>query len=1019
MQNVLKKRSFWVALILILLLVGFSARYLITEKEKVGERVEPLISREKEVEEALVREEVQVPAMAVAARVLCPTIDIVSPRDGILLIDIDDSNPEKKGYQIRVKAKTDAEEGRAVILRVNDLGPVSAAVKKGSAFFREVDLMEGPNTLVATVTSESGCAGESRPVRVVVDTRAPIVKIISPFDGAILNKTDITVTGEARDEGRKVTFVTVNDVRAELKGEKFKAILASQPPGPLEITATAGDRLAKVATHTIRITISLDKPFINITSPREGERLSTSSLVVKGDFGNFSHPARVKITVNGKAAEIDLSNNEYYLTLTGLSDGSLTVTAIATDGIITAKAIRNVVLDTRAPSIRIDAPLNNEIFAVPTVLVSGSVNDPQPGSGIELVTVNGYEATVSDGEFSFALGNLGPCFVELEIMVEARDNAGNLAISETVVVTVDTESPVVEVTNPQMGLCLNTPEVEVNVTAVEACSGINWVEVNGVPAAIEGGVFTAVLPGGACIDPLTITAVAADWAGNQGTSEPVEVTVDTEEPEVFIDSAEAGRDMSDNQPVRGRVLDTCSGAALVMVNNQDATYTPGTGTFSAELERLNEGPLQLTAQADDRCGNQGIHTMGVNVVHCPWVNIISPSDGQDFNATEVEVSGKFGCFQNPGAVRVTAWIGEGNALPATVRGEDYTVLLNGLPQGRQNMTVIATDGAKEAAAIVHIRVDTVPPEINITVPDEGAGHESLEIPIEGTASDVSSGVKVILVNGVEATGPPFAPGEVGNWSAVLENQPEGRLDIQATATDGMGWNSSDSVYIDLSYPPALLGPGGVGCYGTIDTDTGAITYDCEDFDFGVPREGDFGIGTARNFRPGDRVTLPINVNMGDDGILMAWTITLEYDKNVLINPHFKRCYFDSELRRWVCRGGSDSWLPSPYYSSTARRRPLADFNLNEPDEPAVLYGAYSSNLEPTGQKNICNLTFTISEDAQPGYYPLSFGIRVFKAWGGLEESPGKEEDGETPLVYDIQYDMEGNPISGMVVVRPE
>lgn len=1012
MRDTLRRKSFWVALVLILLLVGFSARYLITKKEKVRERVEPLISREKEVEEALVREEVQVPAMVVAARVLCPTIDIVSPRDGILLIDIDDSNPEKKGYQIRVKAKTDAEEGRAVILRVNDLGPISTAVKKGSAFFKEVGLMEGPNTLVATVTSESGCIGESRPVVVVVDTQDPIIKILSPVNGAILNKADIVVTGEARDEGRKVIFVSVNGVRAELKGGKFKAILASQPPGPLEITATAGDRLAKVATHTIRITISLDKPFINITSPREGERLSTLSLAVKGDFGNFSHPARVKITVNGKAAEIDLSNNEYSLTLTGLSDGKQTITAIATDGIIIAKAIRKVILDTRAPSIRIDIPLDNEIFAVPTILVRGSVNEPRPGSGIESVTVNGFEASVFGGRFSFTLSSLGPCFVELEIMVEARDNAGNLAEPETVIITVDTEVPIVDITYPQKESCLSTPEVEVKGVAVDACSEINWVEVNGVPAAIEGGIFTAILPGGACIDPLKITAVAADWAGNQGSSEPIEITVDMEEPEVLIDSPQDGRAMSDYQPVRGTALDTCSGAASVTVNNQDATYTPGTGSFSAELKGLSEGPLQLTAQALDRCGNQGTHTMGVNVIHCPWVNIASPSDGEDFRTTEVELTGKFGCFLEPGAVRVTVRVGEGNALPATVRGEDYSVLLNGLPQGRQILTVIATDGAKEASATVHIRVDTAPPVIRITYPLAGAGFESLEIPIEGTALDAASGVEVVMVNGVEATGPPFAPGVVGNWGAVLRNQPEGRLDIQATATDEMGWSSSDSVYINLSYPPALLGPGGEGLYGIINPADGSICYDvtngidCKspdnEIDFGVPGEGDFGIGTARNFRPGDRVTLPINVNL-EDNILLNWRITLRYDKSILINPDLE---------------GSDSDLPSPYYSSAASS-PDADFRLNKPDEPAILNDIYVSNVEVTGQRNLANLTFTISEDALPDEYPIYVDVELFVALGELEETAGTELDGVTPLVQDTWYKMESNPISGMVVVRPE
>ncbi|UCD83536.1 MAG: hypothetical protein JSU92_09535 [Deltaproteobacteria bacterium] len=993
----MRKRSFWVALIIILLVV-FTAGYLLTRKEDV--RVAPVVIEEEIEEEVVVGEEFRIPAMAAAAGVHCPIVDIVSPRDKALLLDLDDSNPEKKGYQIRVKAKTDAEEGRTVFLRINELGPISAAVKNGSAFFGEVDLMEGPNTLIATVTSESSCNGKSIPVRVVVDTMPPIIKILSPVDGAIISETEVVVAGEARDEGRKVTFVTVNGVRAELRGERFKAILTSQPPGPLEITATAGDKIGKLASHSIRVTIS-DKPFINITFPGKGEKFSASSLEIEGDFGNFPHPDRVKITVNGKPAEINLSNNEYSLNLTGLSDGRLEITAVATDGVLAAKATGDVILDTRAPSIRIDAPLNNEVFAVPTVLVSGSVNDPQPGSGIESVTVNGYEAAVFDGEFSFALGNLGPCFFNMEITAEAMDNAGNLAISETVIVTVDTEVPVVEIAYPQKGSCLSTPEVEVNVTAVEACSGINWVEVNGVPAAIEGGVFTAIIPGGACIDPLTITAVAADWAGNQGTSEPVAVTVDTEAPEVLIDYPEVGRDMSDLQPVRGRALDRCSGTALVTVNNQEAIYIPGTDGFNAQLEGLNEGPLQLTAQAVDQCGNQGTHTMSVDVVHCPWINIIAPGDGQDFNANEVELTGNFGCFPNPAAVRVTAQVGGGEAMPAIVTGENYAVLLTGLPQGIQILMVTAADGTREALDIVRIRVDIVPPEIRIAAPLAGAEFPSLdlEVPVEGTAMDATSGVNNIMVNDVEATGPPFAPGVDGRWTAVLRNQPEGRLTIQATATDEMGWIGSDYRDIILTYPPTLRGPCGTGPYGINNPDDGDICYDingidcCDpdnEIDFGVPEVGMLGIGSAINFRPGDKITLPINVNSGD-GILLAMHILLDYDKEVLTNPRLL---------------SSDRCLPEPFYPAGGSTSWYYNFR---PDKP-ILITNHSGTREPTGQRNLGNITFTISPDATLGIYPIDMEIITLTAHNGVIET-------ESGPALD-HYNLEGIPCPGEVIVVP-
>ncbi len=402
---------------------------------------------------------------------------------------------------------------------------------------------------------------------------------------------------------------------------------------------------------------------------------------------------------------------------------------------------------------------------------------------------------------------------------------------------------------------------------------------------------------------------------------------------------------------------------------------------------------------------------GDRITTVRWVNIISPSDGQELKATEVEVTGKFGGFPKPGAVMVTAKVGKGKVLSATVTREDYSVLLKELPQDNQTLTVVATDGIKEASATVNMKVDTVPPEVEINSPHAGIMLESLKIPINGTASDASSGVEVVLVNGVEATGPPFAPGVVGSWSATLEIQPQSQLTIQATATDKMGWSNSDSISIVVCYPPALLGPGGEDPYGIIDPADGSICYDVvngfdcaspdNEIDFGVPGVGDFGIGTARNFQPGDKVTIPINANIGGN-ILLAWTITLEYDKDILINPIVR---------------GSDKNLPLPYYIIIAKR-PGYNFKLNEPDEPAILLYGYVSNVEPKGQRNLANLTFTISEDAPPGYYPIYVSIEIFEALGERQESSGTQMDGVTPLVYVTTYRMDSNPISGMVVVVP-
>lgn len=198
----------------------------------------------------------------------------------------------------------------------------------------------------------------------------------------------------------------------------IRARVSYEVVGPV-ITSPVTDSITNEPETTITGTAS---PTTTIELKQNGE-VVTSTVV--GDDGKFEIEANLVEGVNEFSVLSKL-------------DGR--VTGESTPVLVT--------LDTIAPELTIDKPSNGEKVNRETVTVEGLITD----ENIDTVTVNGSNATISDGKYSkrVILDNGAN-----EITVVATDKAGN-SVSKTVTVTADFDAPIISNLKPDTDITITT-----------------------------------------------------------------------------------------------------------------------------------------------------------------------------------------------------------------------------------------------------------------------------------------------------------------------------------------------------------------------------------------------------------------------------------------------------------------------------------------------------------------------------------------------------------------------------------
>jgi hypothetical protein len=205
------------------------------------------------------------------------------------------------------------------------------------------------------------------------------------------------------------------------------SVYGGQPLTALEGTHTltyyATDRLGS-RSEISALTIAVDSiaPVIALTSPKDGETLNSTSLVVQGtvDVGST-------VQVNGQNAPVDATG--VFVAPVTIQGTSATIVVDATD--LAGNAARKTVsvsVDKTPPALTVSRPVNFQKIQRLPIVVQGRT---EVGS---TVAVQGASATVlADGSFEYSIANSadGP----LTVSVLSRDAAGNTT-TRTIVISV-------------------------------------------------------------------------------------------------------------------------------------------------------------------------------------------------------------------------------------------------------------------------------------------------------------------------------------------------------------------------------------------------------------------------------------------------------------------------------------------------------------------------------------------------------------------------------------------------------
>jgi len=276
-------------------------------------------------------------------------------------------------------------------------------------------------------------------------------------------------------------------------------------------------------------------PTVSITSPASNTTISGTVSVAATAIDNVG-VTKVEFYLNGILKTSDTSTPYVYsLSTTSLAPGTYTLMAKAYDAAGNVGQSSNVsvtvVNDTTAPTVSLTAPANSATVSG-TTTITASAGDNVGVSKVEFYA-NGVILSASNvAPYSYSWNTTTVANGSSTLIAKAYDNAGNVAQSANVLVTVN--NPVAETTAPIVSLSApaNNAIVSgaINITANATDNvGVTKVDfyVNAVlkstatSAPYSYNWDTASVANGS----YTLSAKACDAAGNIGQSASVTITV--------------------------------------------------------------------------------------------------------------------------------------------------------------------------------------------------------------------------------------------------------------------------------------------------------------------------------------------------------------------------------------------------------------------------------------------------------------------------------------------------------------
>ncbi len=849
------------------------------------------------------------------------TVDLATVAISINALATDDViNAAEKGADLVLSGvTTNVEAGQTVTISLNGRIYTTTVDDSGNWTYTVpsadlAGLKDGDASVQVSVTNVNGNSA-SAGREYSVDATAPSVTINTIATDDILNATeaqsDLAISGTSTAEAGQTVTVSLNgkDYTTTVSANGSwtlnapAADLAGLTDGSVTVTASVSDKAGNPASVDHTLTVDVTVPAVTIHTVAGDDVINVAehnqAQIISGSATGAAAGDTVTVTIGGQSytTVLDAAGNWSVgvpaNVISGLSDGSVTVTASVTDAAgNTGSGTHNVTVDTGLPSVSFNAISDDNVLNAvekgQDLSVSGTSANLAEGT-VVTVTLNGknYTATTAaDGTWSLTvpaadLSGLGEASYTLS--ATATNGVGN-SISTTANLLVDTALPTVTINTVAGDNVINAAEVAAGqtITGKVANADIgNTVTVN-----IGGNTYTATVQSDLTWSvnvpesvltalgngDLTVSATVTNDHGNTGTGER-DITIDASLPGLRVDTV-AGDDVinsiehGQNLIVTGSSDGLAAGTTLTVTVN-GKTYAASVladGTWSAaipaaDVGALAAGTVTVTVAGQSAAGNP------VSISHDVTVDLAAVAISIDAIATDdvINAAEKGADLVLSGS---TSNVEENQTVTITFGGKSYTAKVDA--DGNWTATVPSSDlaGLKDGDASVQVSVT------NVNGNSASAGREySVDATAPTVTIDTVAGDNVI--NGSEAAAGVAISGtttaevgqtvtvNLGGNSYTAQVQQGGVWSINVPAAD-LSTLADNGYTVQVSVSDAAGNPGSAGKAITLDTTPPTVSFNVVAGDdvINSVEHGQAQVisGTATGASVGDKLVITIGSN---------------------------------------------------------------------------------------------------------------------------------------------------------------
>nr|WP_234082900.1 Ig-like domain-containing protein [Enterobacter quasiroggenkampii] len=809
------------------------------------------------------------------------TVDLATVAISIDAIAADDViNADEKGADLVLSGATsNVEENQTVTITFGGKSYTATvgADGKWTATVPAADLAglkDGDASVQVSVTNVNGnSASAGREYN--VDATAPSVTINTLATDDILNaaeaKSELTVSGTSTAEAGQTVTVSLNgkDYTTTVSADGSwtlnvpAADLAGLTDGSVTVTASVSDKAGNPTSVDHNLTVDVTVPAVTINTVAGDDVINIAehgqAHIISGTATGAAAGDKVTVTIGGQTytTVLDAAGNWSVgvpaSVISGLSDGTVTVTASVTDAAgNTGTGSHNVTVDTGLPSVSFNAISDDNVLNAvekgQDLSVSGTSANLAEGT-VVTVTLNGknYTATTAaDGTWSLTvpaadLAGLGQANYTLN--ATATNGVGN-SVSNTANLLVDTALPTVTINTVAGDNVINAAEVAAGQTLSGTVA--NAEAGNTVTVTIGGNSYTATVQNDLTWSvnvpsdvltalgngSLSVTATVTNGHGNTGTGER-EIAIDANLPGLRVDTV-AGDNVvnsiehAQNLIVTGSSDGLAPGTALtVTINGKDYAATVlADGSWSAaipvaDVSAWPEGTVKISVTGDSAAGNP------ITISHDVTVDLATVAISINAIATDdvINAAEKGADLVLSGAViNVEA----GQTVTISLNGKIYTTTVDdsgnwtwtvpsadlaGLKDGDASVQVSVTNvNGNSASAGREYSVDATAPSvtINTLATDDilNAAEAKSDLTVSGSSSAEAGQTVTVSLNGKDYTTTVSAD---GSWTlnvpaADVAALTDGSVTVTASVSDKAGNPASvdHNLTVDVTVPEVTI-----------------------------------------------------------------------------------------------------------------------------------------------------------------------------------------------------------------------